>query len=89
MCVCQKWPRYLLPEGLGEGSNKRYSREAVLLDQAACADGNKEQHSITSRPAFFFFCHSSFVNSALGESAAEMIYGDMQMCTGDKVGSVL
>lgn len=63
------------------------SKDTVFLDQVSRAEGNKEQHSITSRLAFFL--HSSFMNSALGTSTAEIMYGDMQMRIGDRAGLVL
>lgn len=55
--------------------------------QLSYAEGNKEQHSITSRLAFL--PHSSFMNSALGASTAEMMQEEVQMRIGDEAGSVL
>lgn len=60
------------------------------LDQVSRAEGDKEQHRIISRLTFFFLSpHSSFINSALGAGTAGVMCGELQMCVGDKAGSVL
>lgn len=54
------------------------------LDQVSCAEGNKEWHSIISRLASFSPPFKFYKFSTWSRSCREL-----QMCIGDKAGSVL